>query len=437
MIFENDEVREGKEIYDLACKLFPICRSITGEGVRKTLRIINEYIKDDQMVITEVPSGSKVFDWVVPKEWKIEDAYIKNEDGEKIVDFKKNNLYVMGYSLPIDRWVDYNELDTYIYTLKKQPEVIPYVTSYYKERTGFCMSENLRQSLPKGRYYLKIDSELFDGSLTYGEVIIKGKQKKEVFITTYVCHPSMANNETSGPCLAAYLIKYLKQLPEREYTYRFVFAPETIGAVAYLAVDNHMSILKQNVIAAFNLTCVGDNRNYSFIESRYGGTLSDRAIESALKSLVGESYIKYSYLDRGSDERQYGAPGVDLPIVAFCRTKFNEYPEYHTSADDMSVISPLGFQGSFNVMRLCIELIEKNKKYITTVFCEPQLGKRGLYDTISKKGEKNSKIYQDILAYSDGRNDLLELIETTKGDAKKVIEAIDILLQEGLVRVFE
>jgi aminopeptidase-like protein len=261
---------KGTDMYNLMARLFPICRSITGNGVRESLEIISEIVP---LTIHEVPTGTSVFDWTVPKEWNIRDAFIEDEEGNKIVDFKKNNLHVVGYSAPIDICIDLSELQTHLYSLENQPDAIPYITSYYSERWGFCISHHQREQLKNGKYHVYIDSELKEGSLTYGEIIIPGELQEEIFLSTYICHPSMANNELSGPVLATYLAKWLASSP-RKYTYRTVFIPETIGSITYLS--RNLETMKQNIIAGFNLTCVGDERTFSFIPSRYGNTLADK-----------------------------------------------------------------------------------------------------------------------------------------------------------------
>ena len=282
------EAMEGKKMYDLAGILFPICRSITGQGVKDTLSILADYIGEQDgrgMEIRNVSSGTKVFDWTIPKEWVIREAFIEDEKGNHVIDFKDHNLHVMGYSTPVDRWVGLDELKNYIYTQPEQPEVIPYVTSYYKERFGFCMSEEQKSMLTPGRYHMYIDSELIDGDLTYGEIVIPGEEKDEIFFSTYICHPSMANNECSGPALSAELIRYVRNMKKRRYTYRFIFIPETIGSITYLS--QNMKYMKKHMIAGFNLSCVGDDRGFSMIESRYGDTLADRVLNNVLRDMGG------------------------------------------------------------------------------------------------------------------------------------------------------
>lgn len=398
----------GNEIYELAGKIFPICRSLTGDGVRETLKILGDYIGEDDIKfnIHEIPTGTKVFDWTVPKEWKIRSAYIEDKQGNRIIDMADNNLHVMGYSTPIDKWVTLEELKEVVYTQPEQPNVIPYVTSYYKERYGFCMSQEKMDSLKDGEYHIYIDSELFDGSLTYAEVIIPGETDEELMMTSYTCHPSMANNECSGPAVLAALMRYVKNMKNRRYTYRFVLNPETIGSITYLS--RNLDHLKEHLVAGIVLSCVGDDRTYSIIESRYADTIADKS----LKSILGakKSYTTHTFLDRGSDERQYNAPGIELPVVGFSRTKYGEYPEYHTSADDMGLISPVGLQGAYETMILWIECMENNRKYKMTVLGEPQLGKRGLYPTISQKGSYDEiSAMMDLITYSDGKNDLFDI----------------------------
>ncbi|MCI8564473.1 MAG: DUF4910 domain-containing protein [Lachnospiraceae bacterium] len=416
-------------MYQLAKELFPICRSITGDGVRQTLqRLKKEY---PGLRILEVPSGTQVFDWTVPKEWNIKEAYIEGSDGRRIVDFQENNLHVVGYSLPLDCYIPLHELTKMIYTLPGQPDVIPYVTSYYKGRSGFCMSERQKETLADDMYHCVIDSELKDGSLTYGEIILKGDTEKEILLSTYVCHPSMANNEISGPVVAIELVKWLASLERRRYTYRIIFIPETIGSITYLSFN--LDVMKKNVVAGFVLSCVGDNRTYSYVESKYANTLSDKVLQSVLKYYYPE-YKRYSYLCRGSDERQYNAPGVDLPVCAVCRSKYGEYPEYHTSADNMELISEEGLQGSFELMKNCIKALEHNYNYKVSCLCEPQFGKRGLYPDISKKGSSAVvRTMSDFVAYADGRNDLIQISELIGAPIDELIPIVDMLLENKLI----
>lgn len=393
----------GYELHRLMTTLFPICRSITGNGVRETLKIIGEIIP---LNVFEVPTGTPVFDWHVPKEWNIREAYIENEEGHRIVDFRQCNLHVVGYSIPVDRWMSLGELQENLHSLEDQPDAIPYVTSYYKERWGFCISHRERQKLTEGRYHAVIDSDLTNGNLSYGECIIPGAIDKEVFCSTYICHPSMANNELSGPVVLTYIAKWLMSEPRR-YTYRLIFVPETIGSITYLS--KHLGILKRQVMVAFNLSCLGDDRAFSFVASPYGVTIADRIAESVLQHSC-QRYTIHPFLDRGSDERQYCSPGVDLPLVTLCRSKYGTYPEYHTSLDDLNLVTPGGLEGGYNYVKRCIEVAESNVTYRVTCCGEPQLGKRGLYPSLSTKASGASvQTMMDLITYADGTNDLVSI----------------------------
>jgi aminopeptidase-like protein len=421
-------------MYELAERLFPICRSITGDGVRQTLEILKEEYEDLQ--VYEVPSGTQVFDWTVPKEWNIRDAYIEDSQGKRIIDFKESNLYVMGYSLPMDRMMSLEELKQMIFTQPEQPDVIPYVTSYYQERSGFCMSENQKNALREDTYHCVIDSDLKEGSLTYGEIILKGDTEEEVLLSTYICHPSMANNEVSGPVVTIELVKWLASLKQRRYTYRILFIPETIGSITYLS--RNLETMKKNTTAGFVLSCLGDDRTYSIVETKYGGTLTDRLLKNILQFHFPD-YICYDFLHRGSDERQYNAPGVDLPVCGVCRSKYEEYPEYHTSADDLSLISEEGLQGSAALMKKCIMALEYNYFYKLSCCCEPQLGKRGLYPTLSQKGNYSDAalVMRDLVAYADGSIDLIEISNRIRTPIDLLIPLIDKLLENGLFGIVE
>ena len=395
----------GKTMYQLAAKMFPICRSITGNGFRESLEMLREAVPEIQ--VYEVPTGTTVFDWTVPKEWNIRGGGIYRLNGDKVIDFKDSNLHIVGYSLPIDKVVSREELLEHVYTMPNQPDWIPYVTSYYKERWGFCMTENQKQTLTDEEYHVVIDSTLEDGSLTYGELIVPGQTDDEILFSSYLCHPSMANDDLSGPVVLTELMKYVLQMKDRRYTYRFVINPETIGAITY--ISRNIDALLKHVKAGFVLSCVGDDRTYSYLATKYGDTLTDRVMQNVLKFHFPE-YKKYSFLDRGSDERQYGSAGVNLPVCGFCRSLYTKYPEYHTSADNMDLISPEGLQGAYDVMVKVIMALENNYHYTMTCQCEPQLGKRGLYPTISYRGSHDSvNVIRDFTAYADGSHDLIDI----------------------------
>jgi aminopeptidase-like protein len=431
--FSDDK---GQQIYALAKQIFPYCRSITGGGVRQTLSDLKEYIGKDngpELKVYEVPSGTPVFDWTVPKEWLIREAYIEDAEGNHIIDMKEHNLHVVGYSTPVDEWVDLEELKAHIYTQPDEPDVIPYVTSYYKECYGFCMSENQKNRLKPGKYHMYIDSELFDGVLNYAEVVIPGESEKEIFFSTYFCHPSMANNECSGPALSAELVRFVASMKQRKYTYRFIYIPETIGSITYMSQGNHLQHMKDTMIAGFNLSCVGDDRDYSIVESRYGDTLADKVLKNVLHYYTDGKYSTYSFLKRGSDERQYNAPGIELPVVCYCRSKFGEYPEYHTSADNMGLVSPSGFQGSYEVMTRVIQALEYNGYYKMNVLGEPQLGKRGLYPTVSQKGSYDAvETMTDFITYADGKNDLIDISNRIGMPVSELREIAERLMQYDL-----
>jgi aminopeptidase-like protein len=417
----------GKSMHQLMTELFPICRSITGNGVRESLKIIQCVIP---LTIAEVPSGTKVFDWTVPKEWNIRDAYICDSYGNKIVDFKENNLHVLGYSVPVDITVSLEELQAHLYSLEDQPDAIPYVTSYYHERWGFCLPHNLRINLKEGDYRVFVDSSLEEGYLTYGELIIPGSTDEEIFLSTYICHPSMANNELSGPVVATMLAKWIAGEPRR-YTYRIIFIPETIGSITYL--NCNIGRMKEKVAAGFNLTCLGDERAYSFVPSRNGATLADRAALNILRFEQPE-FIQYSFLDRGSDERQYCSPGVDLPIVSMMRTKYGIYPEYHSSLDNLEFVTPKGLQGGFTVHTECLELLENNRMYRVQCLGEPQLGRRGLYPTIGTRDTRQRvSDIMNFLAYSDGEHDLIGISDIIQVPVQRLYPIIDKLLAAGLI----
>lgn len=423
----------GEDMHELCRELFPICRSITGDGFRQSLAILQKHVPD--MRVVEVPTGTKCFDWEVPKEWNIKDAYIITPNGNKICDFKKSNLHVVGYSTPINQVITLNELQENLYSLPEQPDAIPYITSYYKERWGFCITQKEREQLTPGEYQVFIDSELKNGALTYGELIIPGDSEKEIFISSYLCHPSMANNELSGPVVSTFLAKWITKLKKRKYTYRIIIIPETIGSITYLS-RNYQS-LQRNVVAGFNVTCIGDDRAYSYLPSRKKNTASDKAALHVLKHMQPE-FVSYSFLDRGSDERQYCSPGIDLPVCSIMRTKYGRYPEYHTSLDDLSLVTPTGLFGGYEVLTKAIECLEMDELLSSTVLCEPQLGKRGLYPTISTKSSGSQvRDMMNFLAYCDGLSSSLEIAEKINTPLWELKEIIEKLKDEGVLKTVE
>ena len=399
-----------KKIYLIGKKkLYPLCRSLTGSGVRETLKIIKkEFAK---LQIKKIKSGTRVFDWTVPPEWNISDAYVIDKFGNKVIDFKKNNLHIIGYSTPIKIKLKKNELLKNLFFFKNQPNAIPYLTSYYKKKWGFCVSFNNFKKI-KNSYSTNDDFQIViksslkkNGQLNYGELILKGQSKQEILISTYICHPSMANNELSGPMVSMGLIDYFSKVKSLKKTIRFIFIPETIGSITYL--NKNFKDLKQNVIAGYNLTCIGDERQHSCMMSKYGNSTADLALIQAYKDLHIKKFKIYSFLERGSDERQYNSPGIDLPIASIFRSKYGKYPEYHTSLDDFSLVTLKGITGGFKVAKEAINIILNNIYPKYKVLCEPQLGKRGLYPLLSNKENKSSsRQYMDFLQYADGKNSL-------------------------------
>jgi len=388
--------------------LFPINRSITGSGVKKTLRIIKKEFPD--LKIKKATSGTKVFDWKIPAEWNVSDAYVEDKFGKKIIDFKLNNLHLIGYSIPLNKKITKKELFKNLHYLKKKPNAIPYVTSYYKKRWGFCVNYKTklfidRKYNDKDKFNVVIKSKFNKkGHLNYGELILKGKSKEEILISTYICHPSMANNELSGPTVSMCLIDHFKKKSLNK-TIRFIFVPETIGSITYLS--KNLKNLKKNVIGGYNLSCIGDDRQHSCMLTKYQNTVSDESLLEAYRKLKIR-YKMYSFMQRASDERQYNSPGIELPIASIFRTKYNEYPEYHTSLDDFKLVTITGIRGGFRVAKKSVEILMKKILPKYKILCEPQMGRRGLYPTLSTLKPRNQIIndYMDFLQYVDGKNSL-------------------------------
>ena len=390
-------------------RLWPICRSITGNGLRESLNILSEVIP---LEIIEYPTGTKAFDWEVPREWNIKEAYIETPGGERIADFNVNNLHVLNYSIPVDKTVSFDELKEHVRTLPNQPDAIPYVTSYYSEKWGFCLSQNQLDSLPKeGNYKVKIDSTLEPGSLSVGHCILKGETDEEILISTYVCHPSMANNELSGPLAAAFLYKKLASLSKRKYTYRFVFAPETAGVIAYLSqYGNHMSA---KIKAGFVATCCGDAGPFTYKRSKDPTNLADRAAEHLLRS-TGLPHSVINFAVGGSDERQYCSPGFNMPVGSLMRTMYQHYPEYHTSLDNKDFISFEALEETVETYYDICRILELNGLYFNKIqHCEPQLGKRGLYPDSLNPDDARTELHNllHLLSFADGEMDLIEIAD--------------------------
>ncbi len=406
-----------KTFYDLGKKkLFKYNRSLTGDGTKKTLQVMKEYLPN--LKIRNFKCGKKVFDWIIPSEWNLNDAFVIDKNGNKIIDFKKNNLHIVSYSTPIKKKISKKKLIDNLYYLKKQPQAIPYITSFYKKRWGFCLSYNQFKKFQKKYNDDDVFSVLIDssfkkkGKLNYGEVVLKGKSKQEILISTYICHPSMANNELSGPIVSMSLINYFKK-QKLNKTLRFVFIPETIGSIAY--INKNLKQMKTNICGGYNLSCIGDDRNHSCMLSKFEDSASDESLIEAYKTL-SIKYKKHSFLKRGSDERQYSSPGVDLPITSIFRTMYGQYKEYHTSLDDFSVVTYNGIKGGFNVAKKAIENLQNKIIPINKIICEPKLDKRNLYSTLGTKSKERMieprKII-NFLMYSNGRYSINKISQVT------------------------
>jgi len=414
-------------------RLFPINRSLTGYGNRETLKILSELV---DLNIYEVPSGTSCFDWTVPPEWNISEAWIKNSKGEIIVDFAKLNLHLLGYSESIHKKMGLSELKKHLHSLPDMPEAVPYLTSYYNRRWGFCLSYNQLLSLQDDEYEVYIDSTLDEkGSMSYGEAILQGREQKEILFSTYICHPSMANNELSGPLVTAFLYEELKKRNNLRYTYRFIFIPETIGSIYYLS--KHGKHLKDNLLAGFVVTCIGDSGIFTYKRSRKKDSLPNKCVELLLEQ-TEEKHIIHDFFPSGSDERQYCSPGFNLPVGSLMRTMYGKYLEYHTSADNKDFVSFKAMEESVKKYLSIVDIIENNHVYYNTnPFCEPQLGKRGLYPTLGSQksivGFLNA--IQWLLNLADGTKDLITISKISNQPYFLLVDAAKTLVNKNLLEV--
>jgi len=418
----------GKKMHALAERLYLLCRSISGDGVRQSLHILQEYIP---LEIHEVPTGTPVFDWAVPREWNIRDAWVKNPEGRKIIDFQQHNLHILQYSVPVRRRLSLPELKEHLFTLPEQPGLIPYRTSYYQENWGFCLPHRQLEALPEGEYEVFIDSSLEDGHLTYGEYFLPGKTEEEVLLSTHICHPSLANDNLSGISLLTFLAAALNQ-ESRHYSYRFLFIPGTIGAITWLALNEEKT---PNIRHGLVASLLGDAGGFTYKRSRRGDAGIDRAAGHVLKH-CGHPYQIIDFFPYGYDERQFNSPGFDLPVGNLSRSQFATFPEYHTSADDLSFIQPSCLEQSFQVCRSIVDVLDNDRLYLNlNPKCEPQLGKRGLYDAIG--GNSDSKALQLALLwalnFSDGGHSLLDIAERSGYSFGLMLEASRLLAEAGLL----
>jgi aminopeptidase-like protein len=421
----------GAEIFELAREIFPICRSITGDGVRETLGILARHLPLERR---EVPTGTRAFDWEVPKEWTIRDAFVEDENGRRIVDFRACNLSVLGYSIPVDRMVSLDELREHLHTLPDQPDAIPYRTSYYAPRWGFCMPHRRSASLAPGMYRVRIDSELKDGSLSYGEYVHKGETDREFLLTTHICHPSMANDNCSGLALLTLLARDLSRWRTR-YTYRFLFAPGTIGALCWLAAnEDRVKLVDHGLV----ISCVGDGGGPTYKRSRRRDAFIDRAMAHLLRSAHGEKARLLDFSPYGYDERQFCSPGFDLPVGLFQRSSFATFPEYHTSADDLDFIKPEHLADSYRLLMDAIDIAETDWTPLNLFpKGEPQLGRRGLYGALGgdKSAAAKAMAMLWVLNLADGNHSLLGIAERAGLPFGDVAAAADLLREHGLLGV--
>jgi aminopeptidase-like protein len=418
----------GEVIYGLACRIYPICRSITGPGVRETLAALGRHVP---LEVREVPTGTAVFDWTIPPEWTIRDAFIRGTAGDKVVDFANNNLHVVSYSTPVRAVLSLAELRGHIYTLPDQPELIPYRTAYYAEQWGFCTSHRELLALPDDLYEVVIDSSLEPGSLSYGEYLHRGETDAEFLFSAHICHPSLANDNCSGLALLSVLAQRLSQLKTR-HSYRFLFAPGTIGAIAWLAANEARA---DRIRHGLVVSCLGDGGGPTYKKSRRGNTKTDRVMSQVLRHTPGHPQI-LDFSPYGYDERQYCSPGFNLPVGLFQRSRFGSFPEYHTSADDLDFIKPQHLADSYRMIVAAIEIIERDWVPLNIApKCEPQLGRRGLYDAIggTSDGPVRSMAFLWVLNLADGSNTLLDIAERADLPFTVVADAAALLREHGLL----
>ncbi|MGW5261844.1 DUF4910 domain-containing protein [Microbispora sp. NPDC004025] len=415
------------EMHALVRRLYPLCRSITGSGLRRTLEIIGESIP---LEISEVPTGTQVLDWTIPKEWNIRDAYIKDSAGTRIVDFAASNLHVVGYSVPVSATMTLEELRPHLHTLPGRPGLVPYRTSYYAETWGFCLSEDTLAGMGPGPYEVRIDSTLADGHLTYGEHVIPGRSAEEVLISCHVCHPSLANDNLAGVAVATRLARLLAR-EERRYTYRFLFAPGTIGSIAWLARNrDRAGRIRHGIV----LACAGDRGPITYKRSRRGDAEIDRVFAHVLRD---RPHTLVDFSPYGYDERQYCSPGFDLPVGCLTRTPYAGYPEYHTSADDPDFVTEEAMEDTLDACLRAVRVLERNRAYVNlSPYGEPQLGRRGLYESLG--GRSDTKQAQMamlwVLNQSDGPHSLLDISERSGLPFDVVADAAQALLGAGLVK---
>lgn len=421
-------VDTGREMYELIADLYPIWRSITGEGVRRTLAKIAARIP---LEVHEVPSGTKVLDWTVPREWNIRDAYIKNAGGERIVDWRQNPLHVLGYSVPVKGRFSLEELMPHLYSAPQYPEWIPFRYSYYNENWGFCLPHNQLERLEDGEYEVCIDSTLEDGSLTYGECFLPGESTDEVLISAHVDHPAMCNDNLSGIAVATFLAESLARRENRRLSYRFIFIPTTIGSITWLARNEHRV---GHIKHGFTITCVGDEGGFTWKETRRGNMPIDRAMKVAMKE-SGERFQFREFSPFGFDERQFCSPGFNLPVGSLLRTPAHDYPENHTSADNLDIMVPEKLEGSLRLCENALAILEGDAKYLNTQpYAEPQLGKRGIYRKIGGPIPDQSLIHLFwVLNYSDGGHSLLDIAEKSGFRFADIRRAADILFECDLL----